>query len=177
MVAAVAAERIDRLVLIDGMGPLSAAAEDAPQVMARALRSAPDIRPAGWRRARTLEDAVRARLIDSDLDTGTARLLVRRATEETGDGVVFRHDPRLRSRSLLYLTEDHVLAFLRAIRCPVLAIRARDGWPFPAEVIAARLAAIAELQQLEVSGGHHVHLTDPAAVAPAIRRFFGLDHD
>ena len=65
-----------------------------------------------------------------------------------------------------------MLAFLAAIPCPVLAVGARQGWPFPEDLVAARLAAIPKLEAATVEGGHHVHLTHPERVAPLIRDFF-----
>jgi pimeloyl-ACP methyl ester carboxylesterase len=96
---------------------------------------------------------------------------VERGSEETEGGVRFTHDPRLRTRSRTRLTEDQVLAFLEAIECPVLAVRALQGWPFPEEIVAARLKTIANLETAEIDGGHHVHLTHPERVAPIISRF------
>ena len=63
------------------------------------------------------------------------------------------------------------LAFLAGITCPVLAVRALQGWPFPEEVVMARLAVIQHLETAEVEGGHHVHLTHPDRVAPIVSQF------
>jgi pimeloyl-ACP methyl ester carboxylesterase len=50
-------------------------------------------------------------------------------------------------------------------------VTARTGWPFPQPVVAARLAAVRDLQHIEVEGGHHVHLTHPELIAPVVRGF------
>ncbi len=163
-------QRVERLVLLEGIGPLTSAPEDGPRQLARAI-------PAAQRRASQkpricadLDHAVAIRT-HSGLSEEAARHLVTRGTEAVTEGLRFRHDPRLGAPSRLRLTEDHVHAFLAAIRCPVLVVRARDGWPIPAPQLAARIAAIPNVRALEVAGDHHVHLTRPATVAPLILQF------
>ena len=172
LVPAVFPDRIRRVVLLEGVGPLAAAAADAPRQLIAALDDERKAAPAPPRLFRDFESAVAARLRDSDLDNESARLLVARGSAAVEGGVRFIHDPRLKTRSRLRFTEEQVLAFLKAIPCPVLAVGALQGWPFPKDVVAARLAAIPNLETAEVEGGHHVHLTHPERVAPLIRAFF-----
>lgn len=68
-------------------------------------------------------------------------------------------------------------AFLRAVRCPVLLLRAAQGWPIDAELAAARLACLAQLDRRVLPGCHHVHLVDPQPVADALLAFFGAETD
>jgi pimeloyl-ACP methyl ester carboxylesterase len=173
LLPAVAPDRVDRVVLLEGAGPMTDRPEDAPRRLAEAIASESGVTEVNNRVFQDLEAAVSARLRDSDLDRDSARLLVERASEPCGEGVRFTHDPRLKTRSRMRLTEDQVMAFLRGIRCPVLAVRASGGWNYPEDVVAARLAVISELRAVEVDGGHHVHLTNPERVAPLIRDFLG----
>lgn len=171
LVPAAAPDRIVRVVLLEGMGPLSEPAELAPRSLAEALAQEARLAGQGPRVFPSVEDAVDARRRDSDLDRASARLLVERGTETVPGGVRFTHDPRLRTRSRVRFTEEQVQAFLRAISVPVLAVRASDGWPFPADVVAARYEVVADLRVVEVEGGHHVHLTHPERVAEVVREF------
>ena len=171
LVAGTLPERIHKLVLLEGAGPLAADAASAPTQLAKALEDEARAAASSRRVFPDLETAVAARLRDSDLDTEAARLLVERGSEEVDDGVRFTHDPRLRTRSRVRLTENQVLAFLSAITCPVLAVRALQGWPFPEDLVMARLKTIQNLETAEIDGGHHVHLTHPDRVAPIINRF------
>jgi pimeloyl-ACP methyl ester carboxylesterase len=171
LVAGAFPDRVLHLVLLEGAGPLAGDAEKAPSQLAAAVADEQRAAAASARVFPDIEAAVAARLRDSDLDTDSARLLVERGTEAAENGVRFSHDPRLKSRSRLRLTEDQVLAFLSAISCPVLAVRALQGWPFPEDLVAARLAVVRDLQRAEVEGGHHVHLTHPERVAPLVNRF------
>jgi pimeloyl-ACP methyl ester carboxylesterase len=171
LLPAAAADRIDRVVLLEGMGPLAEPAERAPATLAEALVQESRLEDAEPRIFPSLEAAVAARRRDTDLDAESARRLVERGVEVVGAGVRFSYDPRLRARSRVRFTEDQVQAFLRAIGCPVLAVRASHGWPFPVELVAARAAVVPDLRVVEVEGGHHVHLTHPERVATAVREF------
>jgi pimeloyl-ACP methyl ester carboxylesterase len=164
--------RVERLVLLEGAGPLAAEASRAPKQLASAVDDEGRAAAAPRKVFPDLDAAIAARMRDSDLDRDAALVLVERGSEKTEDGVRFTHDPRLRTRSRSRLTEHQVLAFLAGITCPVLAVRALQGWPFPEEVVMARLAVIRHLETAEVEGGHHVHLTHPGRVAPLINDFF-----
>ena len=171
LVAGTFPERVQRLVLLEGAGPLAADASRAPVQLASALEDEARASAASGRIFPDLDAAIEARLRDSDLDRESARLLVERGSEAVDGGVRFTHDPRLRTRSRTRLTENQVLAFLGAITCPVLAVRALQGWPFPEDIVMARLAVIRNLETAEIEGGHHVHLTHPERVAPVISQF------
>lgn len=162
---------VERLVLLEGAGPMAEDAARAPGQLASAVEDETRVAATSPRLFPDFDAAVSARLRDSDLDTEAARLLVERGSEQVDGGVLFTHDPRLRTRSRTRLTENQALAFLAAIECPVLAVRALQGWPFPVDVVMARLKKIQHLQTAEIEGGHHVHLTHPERVASLINKF------
>jgi pimeloyl-ACP methyl ester carboxylesterase len=172
LVASAFPDRVSRAVLLEGFGPLSGDPEGAPGRLADALRDEARTLSGKRRTFPDLDAAAEARRRRTDLDLDAARALAARATEAApGGGVRYRHDPRLKARSRMRLDEAQVLGFLAAIRCPVLAVRARRGWPFPEEYLQPRLAALATTRDVEVDGGHHVHLTHPERVAPLIHDF------
>jgi pimeloyl-ACP methyl ester carboxylesterase len=171
LVASVCGGRVERLILLEGLGPLTVPAAEAPERLASALDREQRFAATSPRTLPSLDAAISARMQGNDLDLESARLLIERAVVFNDDGICFAHDPRLRGHSRLYLNEDQVLAFLARISCPVLAVRAGNGWPFTPAQIAARVAAVPDLQLVEVAGGHHVHLTDAEVVAPLIRDF------
>jgi len=175
LVPAIFPERVQRMVLLEGAGPLAAAAAMAPEQLSSALADEKKLEDPPARVFPNLEAAVAARARDTELDLESSRLLVERGTERVEGGIRFTHDPRLKTRSRTRLTENQVGAFLSAISCPVLAVRALEGWPFPKDIVMARMAKIPDLERVEVEGGHHVHLTHPERVAPVINRFFGID--
>jgi pimeloyl-ACP methyl ester carboxylesterase len=171
LVPSAAPGRVERIVLLEGAGPLATPPDDAPKLLQTALDDERRIAASEVKRHSDLASAVAARQSGTDLDPVSARLLVERSVEIADDGVRFTFDPRLRTRSRWRFTEEQVHAFLAAIDCPVLAMQAISGWPFPPELMAARLAAIPDCRRFEVEGGHHVHLTHPERVAGAVIDF------
>lgn len=105
----------------------------------------------------------------SRLSRSAAQTLVARGLREVDGGYTWRSDPRLRLPSRLRLTEEQVLAFLRAIRCPVLLVRGSDGFPFAPKPMSARVDALRDSIMVELPGGHHLHLDTPEPVAAALR--------
>ncbi len=165
-------EIVDELILLEGLGPLAQEPQDAPVRLAKSMASESRMFKNGPRLFDDLNHAIDARARGTDLDRQTTEILVRRGTKETPQGkVVFRHDPRLKIPSRFRMTEDVVTAFLRAIKNRVLVIWAHDGWPFPRQALEAREKKISQLTSVWVDGGHHVHLTHPDRVAPAINEF------
>jgi len=171
MIPSAAPGRVRRLVLIEGAGPLATPPEEAPTLLRMALEDERKVASASAKIHPDLASAVAARRHGTDLDPRSARLLVERSTEAVDGGVRFTFDPLLRTRSRWRFTEEQALAFLGGIDCPVLAIRARSGWPFPEDYMRSRLATIPRLNRIEVDGGHHVHLTHPERLVPAVLDF------
>ena len=176
-------ERVERLVLIEALGPNACAPEEAPARLAgaiahraRAFQAGPQARAARPSRAFRDVEAAAERLLEvnRDLDPEAARLLVARGTrpaDPPAEGVVWRSDPRLRELSPMRVTEEHIRAFLRRVSCPTLVIRARQGMPFDEQLLRGRLSCLAGAELAELDGGHHLHLRDPGPVAEALRRF------
>lgn len=173
-----APERVERAVFLEGLGPIAVPAEEAPDQLAAALSDRAKLRAGSARVYPSFEAAV-DRMLERDPGRSrqAARLLAERGTERCAGGVRFAHDRRLRARSALRLTEDQVLAFLRRIRCPVLVVRAQNGWPTDPARTRARYEAIPGARILRVSGGHHVHLEQPEQVAGPVGRFLCGDDD
>lgn len=168
LAAGVFPERILRLGLIEGLGPLSGSEDEVPARLRRYMTG----RIAQTRRkAYPSEDAAIARLraAASHLSEDAARRLVRRGTREAEGGLVWRSDPRLHDVSPWRFTEGQVRSFLLEITAPTTAIRATGGHPFDESILNGRLQCISTHRLIQVPGNHHVHLEDPEAVAPALR--------
>lgn len=166
-------ERITHLVLLDGIGPASGPAAGAPERLRRAWQEQQRRARAGSaasvvrRRQQLVELAQAAR----DMTPQAAEILLGGGIDEREGGFAWSSDPALRLASRLRMTEEQVLAFLGCIRSPTLFVRARQGFPMDASVVA-RLAAVANLQTCEVEGRHHVHLEAPGTIQPLIAAFF-----
>jgi pimeloyl-ACP methyl ester carboxylesterase len=177
--AAADPERVRGLVLLDGLGVMT---EEAAGIVPRLRGALRTVRqPRAHRRAYPQpEDAARVRRANNPMEESSARLLVRRALHEAADGWRWRTDPRIMWQSPNWLTENQALALLRAVECPVLAVYSPFLHRYLGERLAARRQAVAELRCVEIEGGHHLHMDDPAPVAGHIDDFLasqGSDHE
>lgn len=168
LLAAACPERVERLALIEAVGPLSEEPAQAPQRLAQSLAY-------GGRSVRyydSIDQAVATRRTVGDLSDAAARRLVERGTVAEPEGICWRYDRRLWRPSPYRLTEDQVLAFLSAITAPALVITAEDGYIRPDHpVIARRLDCLADGAGHHLPGNHHLHLEDAEPVAQQIRPF------
>ena len=176
VVAGTIPQRVERLVLLDALGPLVEEPEGAPGRLAQALDQERSTARRKERVYPTLEDARaawdRARFAMAPVARAA---LFERAVRRTPRGVAWAADPRLRLPSRLRLTEAQVQAFLRAIQAPTLLVVPASGVlaDLPPERLAARRACVPHLHEVSVPGGHHAHLSHVEAVAGAIQAFFG----
>lgn len=166
-------ERIERLVLIDGLGPWPGAAEEAPAILAEALLEWRDWRPREERVFATIDEAVAARRRGfTPLSEAAARLLCTRGLRSVPGGYVWTLDRRVRQHSSLRFTEAQVLAFLARIAAPTLLLRALPGFPGVEDMFAARLQALRQVELQQLAGSHHLHLEDSVADVAALLRGF-----
>lgn len=168
LVAAGLPERVKALVLVEGLGAMSETPEGTATRLAQAFAER-RVRTAGT--YDSLEHALQARLRNTPMHEGSARLLVTRGTEPVEGGVRFTHDPRLREPSRMRFTEEQVRALLHAVRCATLVVQAREGLPLAAEFLDRRLTALREARFVSLPGGHHLHLDEPEALAPVVQEF------
>lgn len=164
--------RVQAVIAIDGLGPLASPAATAPERLEAAieerkklLTKASSHYPSPAEMARKLCIA-----IDGLTEEGAA-LLVARGAHEIDGRWFWRHDPRLRGASLSRLTEEQVAAFMGRVGSPTLLIRAKGGWPVPEAALARRRGYLKSARYLELVGPHHLHLSNPTAVAEETRRF------
>jgi pimeloyl-ACP methyl ester carboxylesterase len=176
LVAGTVPERVRRAVLIEGLGPMTQTPDRTPeQLRAHLAARAQQRERGGDRPGTTLERLAQARQQqpNAPLEPLSAQLLVERGTVERSDGRVWGHDPRLRCTSALRLSEAQVLAFIGRITCPVLVIKAEEGWPVDRAALEGRFRQLATGTLIERPGHHHLHLDDPQGIATEIAEFLG----
>jgi pimeloyl-ACP methyl ester carboxylesterase len=165
LAAAAQPQRIDRLLLIEGLGPLG---DDGSHTLQR-FRDA--LQPRGDRRKplrifRDIEQAIDARTLASGLPAALARPIVERGLVETDGGWRWRSDPRLTRPSAVRLAEPQIHALLRGITAPTALLLAQPATPYlPDAMMQARAACVADIAVSHLDGGHHLHLEHPQAVA------------
>jgi pimeloyl-ACP methyl ester carboxylesterase len=170
-VAAIAPERVERLLLIEGLGPLAGEAAAAPPQLALSMQQWLALSGKTPPRYASVEEAARLRQQAGDLSLAAATLLVERSLRQDEDGFRWRSDPKLIMKSPLYLTEEQIVAFLRAIQAPTLLIQGTTGYVVQRRHLAHRTEQVARLTVRTLTGGHHLHLDEPEPVAAALREF------
>jgi len=176
MAAVAVPERIERLALIETVGPLSEEADAAPARLRQAVAAARALREKRLRVFPDLEVAVRARVQASPMQPASARLLVERGTHPVDGGHIWSSDPRLTLPGALRLDEARVQALLRALQCPLHIVLARQAQAyFPQEQRQARLDLLPQARVTVIDGGHHLHMDQPAEVGAAVSPFLQPD--
>lgn len=176
--AAAFPERVEKLVLLDGAGPMDRPASGISKHIRNHIerRQTGNIKLAIEKRQQypSLETAVRIRRNTATnfpgnqyLSVEAAKEMVLRGSDITEDGMVqFRHDPRLRWPSAHYFTQEQTEALYIDIQCPTCVLTAVDGWPMENEK-RERLMQLLKPQVVKsLPGSHHFH-ADPGT-APVV---------
>lgn len=171
LIAASFPERIEKLILIEGLGPWGENPAQAPMHLAEATHQILILNPKQTHHYKKLEDAVAARMKTGGISERSAQLLVTRNTIQDDKGISWRTDPRLRIRSPIYITEEQAQAFLKGITAPTLFIRDCEREVPKHYNWKERKKLIKELQVVLLTGGHHLHMENPQATADVINTF------
>jgi len=169
LVAATTPERVERLLLIEGIGPIG----DDGHLTLRRFRDALSSSPSGrsLRSFPSIDLAVTARTIASGLPAEQARPIVERSLRKVDDGWQWRSDPRLNRASPLRLGEAQIHALLRGIESPSALLLAQPDTPYlPGKLMQARADCVGDIAVTHMDGGHHLHLEHPDAVADWARQ-------
>ncbi|HEX5693664.1 MAG TPA: alpha/beta fold hydrolase, partial [Arenimonas sp.] len=150
--AAAAPARVQRLALVEALGPVAGDPAKAGERLREAV-AARRGKPA--RDPRVMPDvdtAVAARLLATRMTPAAARLIVERNLRQVPGGYAWRSDPRLTWPGHVRMDEATIEAMLRAIQAPVRVVAA-DPPPafFPASVRAARLACLRQGSVVELA--------------------------
>ncbi|MFM8314837.1 MAG: alpha/beta fold hydrolase, partial [Deltaproteobacteria bacterium] len=164
-------EFVDKLVLIEGLGPLASPAEDAPTRLRRSILQYAELPHKKMPVYPSIEQAIEIRRKVSGMSVEATTPIVNRGIKKTEGGFTWRTDPRLKMESPYRMTEDQVCACLKKIECPVLWIRANQGMNLDPFMASHRQESVKQLQVFRLDGNHHVHLEEPAPVAKAILSF------
>lgn len=165
-------EKVTRLGLIENLGPLAEAEADFAQTLRSTIEQHQML--AKEVRARAFEAWVRSRSNTVfSVPENAARLLMQRNTRETEDGLYrYACDPRLRLPSLIRLSEAQVRSALAALAMPVKLITGLSGLKRP--LTQERVKVVPNISQVELPGGHHLHMEEPEveAVAKELNAFY-----
>jgi len=165
-------DRVERLVLLEGIGPPSMPA-DASLFRTRAWLDQL-AKPRGPRPLASIEEGARRLAITHNkIDRAILLRAAEQLSELRDDGTRhWRHDPLHATTAPRAFHADDYKPFLAAIHCPVLFIGGGPDGLHPQDE-QERLDAISgAVTRVDLSSaGHMMHWTQPAAVAAAIDDF------
>lgn len=176
LVAAIAPDKIRGLIILDNMGPLSGSPESRVGTMQRAINKMSKYRHGRETSYPTKETMITARMEGfTSISNSASRLLVERGAKQNSDGVwSWRHDGKLTFPSPLRMDEASVEAFIQEIKCPTLALVAKDGvFKNDQQLVEKRAAQFPWIKLKWLEGNHHFHLEPDTcfSVATEIQRF------
>jgi len=165
LVAAARPACIERLFLIEGLGPLG---DDGSHTLQR-FRDAYAAK-SGEKTAKrvfaNIDQAIGARTLASGLRADLARPIVERGLVQVEDGWRWRSDSRLTRPSPVRLAESQIGALLSGIEAPTSLLLASPFTPYlPTALMQARATRVGGIAITYLEGGHHLHLEHPDAVA------------
>jgi len=175
--AAAAPERVQKIALLDGLGPFTVDINNTVRQMRNSLEWVRRPRRP-LRQFDSLDVAIRARERGFlEISTDAARMICERAVREVNDDhgthFTWRTDPALRWDSPVMISELQILKCLEAIQAPVLSFHAQP-WTADhvSEQMGQRQSAIEHGTFRDVLGNHHFHMDEAARIAPELEQFF-----
>lgn len=175
--AAAAPERVNRIVIADGLGPVSVDEEKTAHQLRKSLQWLRRPRRP-LRRFESLDSVARARengflTISSEAAKMIAERAAKRVTDEDGEHYVWRTDPALTWSTPVMLSEAQVLNCLSQVEAPLLSFHAQP-WTSTQGLrwLGPRQAAIRHGTFRDIEGNHHFHMDEAGRIAPEIEAFF-----
>jgi len=164
-------EKVSAVISIDACGPLTMA-EDTTQSQMREALVSRHKKQRNKLNVVDFEEAIKSRCRVSDIPTEHARSILHRNLTHDVDGNGFwTSDPRLRTKSILRLTEAQAENIINAIACPTLIIGASASFKHLSDVFAKRQGWFKNVQFEQFTGGHHIHMEKTDEVGTLIRQF------
>jgi pimeloyl-ACP methyl ester carboxylesterase len=172
-------QRIKKLALVEGIGPLGMGFSDAPPRMAKFLSEMKTIREgttmdfASFEYPSLEEAAKRFHRVNPRLDTARAFQLTRWGMRQTDNGKwIWKFDPLHRTTSPQPFYAEQAIEFYRRIECPVLIIFGKQSRQTPRPDVQQRLDAIKDCRRVDIDrAGHMVHQDNPEALADVVIDF------
>lgn len=170
--AACRPETVDRLLLIEALGPIAGDTEHALAQLRRGMDQRESFEEKSLRIFAHQDEAVDARRKANNLSHDAAAAIVSRGLNSVEGGFSWSSDPRLTLATPVRLTEEQVLAILEGIQAKTLLVLAEPEAPYLLrETMQRRIDQVADIQVHRIAGGHHLHLEYPAPIAALIEKF------
>jgi pimeloyl-ACP methyl ester carboxylesterase len=167
-------ERVKKLVLIEGIGPIGMTFSDAPLKMEKWITELHERGRPHFREYTSLAaGASQLRQTNPRLSENTALEIARAAMKQNDRGKwIWKFDPLHRTTAPQPFYTAQALEFLRRIQCPVLLIDGEQSRQTRRTDKQERYEAIANHQRVTINGaGHMVHQDNPDQLADVVRDF------
>jgi len=167
-------ERVKKLALIEGVGPVGMNFSDAPQRMGQWIG---DIRTRGRNHFRAYTSvaagANQLRQTNPRLRESFANQLAQAAMKQNASGKwVWKFDPLHRTSAPQPFYTAQAIEFLRRIACPVLIVDGKQSHQSKRTDKQQRYDAIGDRRHIVIDGaGHMVHQDNPTALVAALLPF------
>ena len=177
LLAAASPDRIDKLVLLDSLGPLTDEARNVLPQLRKAIAKASLFKSSKMTVYPSKEMACSVRMKGvGKVNQAAASLLVERGIKAVEGGYSWTSDPKLLEPSLMRFTEEQVASVFAGIECPIRLICGDKGYFSDYEGLIKRLDYLKRggevLDKHIVSGGHHFHMDgDIVTTAELIHEF------
>lgn len=169
--AALFPDRVSAVISIDACGPLTKDESSTTQQMRDAVKGRYS-KQRNKMRVVNLDEAVQARCKISDIPAEHARaILTRNLTQDAGGHHFWSSDPKLRTKSVLRLTEKQAENLMTSIQCPLLFIGASNSFKQLKDVFSVRQGWFKNARFEQFTGGHHIHMENTHNVGCVIRQF------
>ncbi|WP_199608954.1 alpha/beta fold hydrolase [Flocculibacter collagenilyticus] len=119
----------------------------------------------------SVQAAIKARVLHGDISAQSVENIVVRGLLQINTGYTWRADNRLRSESIIRLTEQQAVTLVEEIQCPVLIIKGSNGYKMVEQGIEHFGKHYKYMTCEVVDGGHHCHLDSPEQTAKVILEF------
>ena len=163
-------EKIDKLILVDGFGPLLFDDDSARENLQQAISSRLKTEKKKPRIYKDIKTAIKATAESRQLSLENAELLVSHHTKQVDGGFEWTYDHKLKYTSPLRMTPAQLKSFVKEISIRTLLITVNNGylvnsnqWPMT-DLIDGLIIN-------KVDGPHHFHMERPQETAGLINGF------
>jgi len=163
LLASVIPERVERLVLLDGVVPRALGEDQFPHQLRKFL----DEKRHWQQRSNRVYpniDAAAASRTGTSPPPESARLLVERNLRPCAGGYTWTTDLRLRGASAVKMSGGQIEAVLDALTMPTLLLLAEAGFGSERGILDQARRHITGLEAEVMAGGHHFHMEPGVAV-------------
>ncbi|MFT5635261.1 MAG: pimeloyl-ACP methyl ester carboxylesterase [Cognaticolwellia sp.] len=169
--AAAFPEHVKSLTLIDSIGLLTSDEITTTKQLRKGLLSRLSQNTKVKKYHTSLDSAIQARVLVSDLSQANAALIVKRGIEQTESGFIWRSDSRLRSTSPYRLSMAQAKQLVADISIPVQLLYGSKGMEMVTEGLKHFGPLFKTLPVYKLIGGHHVHMEQAELAAMLINEF------